>query len=146
MNFIVAITALLLSVGLSSSSAIVDLPSDKEWTSLSQSVDFMPAPTDGSPLLRIAQHRLLNSYKDLFVDGQETQYNEYAQSWRYLGLYTECDSSAQTCYRYLLWAAVSGFAKLLHCRDLSLKQNLSCLPLHSSTLIWTTKEMVSRST
>jgi hypothetical protein len=67
-------------------------------------------------------HRALNYFKDSVVDGLETEYNEYAQSWRYLGLYVDCQNGGQQqqkrhlaeggeqqeqCGRYLLWAAVS---------------------------------------
>ena len=67
-------------------------------------------------------HRALNYFKDSVVDGLETEYNEYAQSWRYLGLYVDCQKGGQQqqkrhlaedggqkeqCGRYLLWAAVS---------------------------------------
>jgi hypothetical protein len=66
-------------------------------------------------------HRALNYFKDTVVDGLETEYNEYAQSWRYLGLYVDCQQGGQQqqkrhlaegeqneqCGRYLLWAAVS---------------------------------------
>lgn len=80
----------------------------------------MPAPNQDSPSLRMAQHRLLNYFKDDFVDGQETQYNDYAQAWRYMGLYIDCEANAQNdqrrveeqqaqngCKRSLLWGAVS---------------------------------------
>lgn len=123
-----SVTALLFLAGLHSSSADIlpksmdeiNLPSGEEWMSLSKSVDFMAAPTQDSPLLRSAQQRLLNFYKDDFADGLETQYNEYAQAWRYLGLYMDCGYVAQNrrleqeaqddgsiCKRYLLWGAVS---------------------------------------
>ena len=70
-----------------------DLPTDKEWMSLSKSVDYMPASMndENASFLRKAQNRLLNYYKDEFVDGLETQYDEYAQAWRYLGLYVDCN-------------------------------------------------------
>ena len=79
-----------------------DLPADKEWMSLSKSVDFMPASNnENSSLLRKAQNRLLNYYKDEFVDGLETQYDEYAQAWRYLGLYVDCNVYADNKRRVL---------------------------------------------
>jgi hypothetical protein len=70
-----------------------DLPTDQEWMSLSTSVDYMPASTnhENASFLRKAQNRLLNYYKDEFVDGLETQYDEYAQAWRYLGLFVDCN-------------------------------------------------------
>jgi len=73
-----------------------NLPSDKEWMSLTQSVDFIPASNhENNPLLRRAQNRLLNYYKEEFVDGLETQYNDYAQVWRYLGVFMDCTYNAQ---------------------------------------------------
>lgn len=121
MQFTTALFALVGTV------AAVDLSGagTTQWMSLSKSVEFMPAeassPQD-APHLRSAQHRLLNYYKDDFVDGLETQYNEYAQAWRYMGLYIDCEYQAQNqqrerdleeqnnngnvCKRYLLWGAV----------------------------------------
>ena len=70
-----------------------NLPTNQEWMSLSKSIDYMPASTthENVSFLRKAQNRLLNYYKDEFVDGLETQYDEYAQAWRYLGLYMDCN-------------------------------------------------------
>jgi len=65
----------------------------KEWSSLTESVQFLPASDENSPLLRHAQHRFLSYYSDHFVDGQETEYNEYAQVWRLLGLYIDCNAA-----------------------------------------------------
>ena len=64
-----------------------------EWSSLTESVQFLPASDEGSPLLRHAQRRFLSYYSDHFVDGQETAYNEYAQAWRLLGLYIDCNAA-----------------------------------------------------
>jgi hypothetical protein len=132
-----------------------DLPLDKEWMSLSKTVDFIPASDQGSPLLRNAQKRLLNYYKEDFVDGLETQYNEYAQAWRYLGLFMDCDYVAQAqrrslaaddgtvCKRYLLWAAVSGASLAITAR-MKHQPRPSHLPdfyLQSySTWTWTIQE------
>jgi len=69
------------------------LPADGEWTSLSATVEFLPASDGGSALLRREQRRFLSYYSDHFVDGQETMYNEYAQVWRLLGLYVDCDNN-----------------------------------------------------
>jgi hypothetical protein len=111
----------VLLVGLQWATAI-DMPSGTHWMSLSKSVEFMPTDTQDAPQLRAAQHRLLNYFKDDFADGLETQYNEYAQAWRYMGLYIDCDADVQNaqrrqleqqqdnenaCKRYLLWGAVS---------------------------------------
>ena len=92
----------LHSISASSIHNEFDLPTDKEWMSLTKSVDFMPASTnENSSLLRKAQNRLLNYYKDEFVDGLETQYNEYAQAWRYLGLFVDCNVYANNKRRVL---------------------------------------------
>jgi len=66
------------------------LPSDQEWTSLTERVEFLPASDEGLPQLRHAQRRFLSYYSENFVDGQETEYNEYAQAWRFLGMYVDC--------------------------------------------------------
>jgi hypothetical protein len=78
-----------------------------------------------SPVVRV---RRLNYFKDSVVDGLETYYNEYAQAWRFLGLYVDCQNAEaaaehrrlqggdneqhknqneEKCGRYFLWAAVS---------------------------------------
>lgn len=90
----------MVLVGLSSTDAkgifqTVGLPTEGEWTSLTEKVQFLPAPDEGSPLLRHEQRRSLSYYSEHFVDGQETQYNEYAQAWRLLGLYIDCYSDAE---------------------------------------------------
>ena len=78
------------------------LPTDKEWMSITKSVDYMPASnSENSSFLRKAQNRLLNYYKDEFVDGLETQYDEYAQAWRYLGLFVDCNVYANNQRREL---------------------------------------------
>lgn len=63
---------------------------------------------------------LTSPYQDqaLFVDGAETYYDGYAQAWRYIGFYVDCNAAANNnnrrklgddndggCVRYLLWAA-----------------------------------------
>lgn len=84
------------SMVLSTHNEEFNLPNDKEWMSLTQSVDFIPAENhDNNPMLRRAQARLLNYYKEEFVDGLETQYNDYAQAWRYLGVFMDCSYNAQ---------------------------------------------------
>lgn len=98
--FAPAALGLMVLVGISSTKAegishSIGLPPDGEWTSLNEKVQFLPAPDEGSPLLRHEQRRFLSYYSEHFVDGQETQYNEYAQAWRLLGLYIDCDSDAE---------------------------------------------------
>jgi hypothetical protein len=70
--------------------------SDQNWVSVSESMEFLPADIEdeSSPALRRVQQRMLNYYQSDMVDGMETQYNEYAQSWRLLGFYTECQDNA----------------------------------------------------
>ena len=86
---------LINPVKAKSNPQFLELPSNQEWTSLTERVDFLPVPDEGSPLLRHAQRRFLSYYSDHFVDGQETQYNDYAQAWRLLGLYVDCDAAAE---------------------------------------------------
>jgi hypothetical protein len=103
-NSILATLTVVLVHSISASSIHndFDLPSDKEWMSLTKSVDFMPASNnENSAFLRKAQNRLLNYYKDEFVDGLETQYDEYAQAWRYLGLFVDCNVYADNKRRVL---------------------------------------------
>lgn len=73
--------------------------------------------------------RSSSGYELEFIDGSETYYNDYAQAWRLLGFYVDCnsphnnynecsnnndgggnnnnddDNSQADCQRYLLWAA-----------------------------------------
>jgi len=92
-----------------------------------------------SQLLRdAAVHRWLvgnsgsySGYENQFADGSGTYYNDYAQAWRLLGFYIDCnsphnnfnecnengegggggndnkDNNEVACQRYLMWAAVS---------------------------------------
>lgn len=39
----------------------------------------------------VRRERLLSYFDDNFADGLETDYNQYAQAWRYLGLYVDCE-------------------------------------------------------
>ena len=71
----------------------VGLPTEGAWTSLTETIEFLPASDEGSPLLRQEQRRILSYFSEHFVDGQETQYNEYAQVWRFLGMYVDCDAA-----------------------------------------------------
>lgn len=120
------------------------------WSSLSNGVQVQPA-SQLSPLAQDHWRRLTNAnateddeydssiaYQTLFVDGTETYYDEYAQAWRALGFYIDCDydnSEGQNeegqqnngnnnnnnnndnngdnsgCTRFLLWAAVSTFVE-----------------------------------
>jgi hypothetical protein len=106
--FVIMIVSLVQSSIASSLNKDFNLPTNKEWMSLTKSVDFMPANTENSPFLRNAQKRLLNYYKDEFVDGLETQYDDYAQAWRYLGIFVDCSVYADNNRRKLDEAAAEG--------------------------------------
>ena len=100
----------------------------KDWISVSPDVEFQPsAESDSNPHVRNALERLLkgstSEYENQFIDGTETYYNDYAQAWRLLGFYTDCnaphnnynecsddqdggnDDDQPACQRYLMWAA-----------------------------------------
>lgn len=104
-----------------------------EWSTTSNGIEFQPA-SDLSP--KATQHlRRLTSgsdsqwvYQTMFADGKETYFDEYAQAWRALGFYIDCDYEGEQvqgenngdgqqqqdqnsggCQRFMLWAAVSAF-------------------------------------
>lgn len=89
------------------------------WTSLTDGTEFQPAsPSENAHAVRRAQQRYFGfgSGSQLpYVDGSETYYDDYAQAWRLLGFYIDCNVNQQQddggsgygCQRYLLWAAVS---------------------------------------
>lgn len=75
-----------------------------------------------------ASKNYLSGYANQFVDGAGSYYNDYAQAWRLLGFYIDCNApfnnnnecydeggggggrdgdDGAACQRYLLWAAVS---------------------------------------
>jgi hypothetical protein len=101
MLLVIMIVSLVQSSIASTLNNDFNLPVDKEWMSLTESVDFMPSNNEHSSFLRNAQKRLLNYYRDEFVDGLETQYDDYAQAWRYLGLYVDCSVYADNKRRFL---------------------------------------------
>jgi hypothetical protein len=103
----------------------------EEWTTLQNGMEFQPS-ANLSPLAQYHLRRLttdedfqVNSFQKIFIDGTETYYDEYAQAWRVLGWYIDCDFVAENndndsndndndndnegsgCQRFLLWAAVS---------------------------------------
>jgi hypothetical protein len=109
------------------------LPSTGEdWIEMPEGASFQPATTldqERATKLRSAQRRFLG-YDQQFVDGSETYYDDYAQAWRLIGFYIDCnaeeyeqeaddrrklegegrkleDEDDTACERYLLWAAVS---------------------------------------
>jgi Na+(H+)/acetate symporter ActP len=123
-----------------SSALLLDkLPDTGEaWMTLGDSADGMhmqaqPA-SNMNPLAQEHWRRLTwgSNGKDdaaefvtIFQDGTETYYDEYAQAWRALGFYIDCDADqAQDrrledgdeqghCQRYMLWAAVRKSVVLL---------------------------------
>jgi len=110
-----------------------NLPSTgQEWISLSlqnqaQPADFSVYPEKKARKMQQTWNRMLwgtssQEYAQLFVDGGETWYDDYAQAWRLLGFYIDCSRLSgdeedgggnnqqdymEPCARYLLWAAVS---------------------------------------
>lgn len=84
----------------------------QEWISLPDDgsgsrVEYQPndfadeADPDTARRLRAVRDRFLldgagrDRYSKQFVDGGETYYDEYAQAWRLLGFYIDCDSPYQ---------------------------------------------------
>ena len=106
------------------------LPSTGEdWIDMPEGASFQPATTldqEKVVALKSAQRRFLG-YDNQFVDGTETYYDDYAQAWRLIGFYIDCNAKeyeqeaderrklqggedgGEACARYLLWAAVSLF-------------------------------------
>ena len=105
-----------------------------DWFSMPDGVEFQPA-SDSMQRLLLSGHGSTSGYESEFIDGSETYYNDYAQAWRLLGFYIDCnaphnnynecdsdgdggggnsgdngggDSDYPACQRYLLWAAVSA--------------------------------------
>ena len=127
---------LVATVASSMAAATANTPpsTGQEWVSLHANAEFQPAAPakDASPTqqraLRQAQERFLQDESSAqteqqtsFVDSQETYYDAYAQAWRYVGFYTDCNPAqddhrrhlnegeeASACVRYLIWAAVSN--------------------------------------
>jgi len=78
----------------------------EQWQTMPNGVEFQPAG-DLSPLAQHHLRRLTNwqdyapnsgiqtgtsdPYSSIFIDGSETYYDEYAQAWRALGFYIDCD-------------------------------------------------------
>jgi hypothetical protein len=107
---------------------LTELPdSGTEWQTLEDGVQFQPARQDIRFLKRSGSGST-SGYENIFVDGSGTYYNDYAQAWRLLGFYIDCNApqiNGNECYdegggggheregqqgacqRYLLWAAVS---------------------------------------
>jgi hypothetical protein len=114
-----------------------ELPSTGEdWIAMPEGASFQPATIlhaekSQSTKLQSAQRRFLG-YDKQFVDGTETYYDDYAQAWRLVGFYIDCNAveteqesdrrrklndyddydaeeqdGTSPCARFLLWAAVS---------------------------------------
>jgi hypothetical protein len=102
------------------------LPSTgQDWMSLDKNVEFQPAFEDAARFL--AGRTTGTGYAQQFIDGQETLCNSYAQAWRLIGMYIDCNyvynqrsyrrmedqqyysyedyTPNQACQRMFLWAA-----------------------------------------
>jgi TATA-binding protein-associated factor Taf7 len=73
--------------------------SSEQWMSVSKTISFQPAEGLNQNVLR--QRRFLSYFEDSFADGMETQYNDYAQAWRLLGFFTDCQTAAAAQRRKL---------------------------------------------
>ena len=122
---------LLCSVALTAAAPIKgllkksDIPNTgQEWISVSPNAEVQPADfsahsPETAAMMENTLHRMLygsssnkQEYSTLFLDGGETYYDDYAQAWRLLGFYIDCnahgdDNDGDGCMRYLMWAAVS---------------------------------------
>jgi hypothetical protein len=100
----------------------------QEWVSVApgaevQLADFSAETPQTAARMKSTLNRMLSGtserngdYDTLFLDGTQTYYDEYAQAWRLLGMYIDCDAVSDDdsndneyetgCPRYLLWAAV----------------------------------------
>ena len=90
----------------------------QDWMSITDAsgsrLEYQPNDfTDEDPVtarrLRAVRDRFLldgdgrDEYSKQFIDGGETYYDEYAQAWRLLGFYIDCDSPYETqsdCWGY----------------------------------------------
>lgn len=103
-----------------------EIPSSgKDWITLDNGVEFQPGEEVDPRIEHVRKLWGSNKQTDepVFVDGTETYYDEYAQAWRLLGFYIDCnycegadgnnevtcveEGKDTTCQRFLLWAAVS---------------------------------------
>lgn len=107
-----------------------DLPdTGLEWQTLEDGSEFQPSEEHIRYLKRRSSSASTSGYENIFVDGTGTYYNDYAQAWRLLGFYIDCnaplnnvnecygegggggggkdENDQPACQRYLLWAAVS---------------------------------------
>lgn len=73
-----------------------------QWVSLSPRTSFLPATGKNTNTNNSEQHlrRLKNSnnnngYANVLADGMYGKYDSYAQAWRLLGLYVDCESQVE---------------------------------------------------
>jgi hypothetical protein len=109
-SIVATMATVILTMATSSSHAFqhpmqlndIDMPDTGEhWSTLQNGVEFQPG-NNLSPLAQEHLRRLTTTnndesdftpseYEKIFVDGMETYYAEYAQAWRALGFYIDCD-------------------------------------------------------
>jgi hypothetical protein len=113
----------------------------REWMTLDNGIEFQPSEDFDYNFELLDEtahnhHRHLSqraTYDSQFVDGAGAYYNDYAQAWRLLGFYIDCnapfnnvnecsgnyqqnnghDDKEAPCQRFLLWAAVSGSSYMI---------------------------------
>ena len=145
-----------------------DIPSERQWMTIDEKsgLEFQPGSNDESdPRMKHIRRSLgfgngmqTDMANGRFVDGAETYYDEYAQAWRVLGFYLDCDACSDEgedanangyngncyayenggyqnrCQRYLLWAAVctnASFSWLLLLCSNRISSTPTSLPLPS---------------
>jgi hypothetical protein len=92
------------AIGIAGMLREADIPSG-DWVSLDDGSEVLLPPSDQEP--KISDVRLLEarnqfldrltsgfstSYESQFIDGSETYYSDYAQAWRLLGFYVDCNA------------------------------------------------------
>ena len=127
----------------------------RDWVTLDNGYQFQPAEDMNPPMEYVRKLTSKSSsstgfednpFAEIFVDGTETHYDQYAQAWRALGFYIDCDACADGgnnindcvnqqnkggCQRYLLWAAVRTDT----CRHISGFRLVSAVLTQPSTYI-----------
>ena len=123
-----------------------DLPdTGEQWMTMPNGMEYQPA-ADLSPLAQLhlrqltSENTTMDAFEKIFADGTETYYDEYAQAWRALGFYIDCDYQDEGrrrslqdagdderagCSRFMLWAAVSYISFPLFSRCPWYSQSLS---------------------
>ena len=81
---------------------LTELPdTGAEWQTLEDGTEFQPATNDIRFLKRRSDSGSTSGYENIFVDGSGTYYNDYAQAWRLLGFYIDCNApqiNGNECY------------------------------------------------